>query len=61
MDFCLSEPFRMIVVDSIDEPERFRDETWVQGDTRDGSYTNFHSVWSIYLGVNHIIHSPFTM
>ena len=51
----------MIVVDSIDEPERFRDETWVQGDTRDGPYTRFYSVWSINLGVNHIVHTGYSL
>ena len=51
----------MIVVDSIDEPERFRDGIWVQGDTRDGLYAQSRSARSTYLSVNHIVNSHFIM
>ena len=43
IDVHLSKPFRMILVDSIDEPEWFRDGIWVQGDTRVGSYAHIPS------------------
>ena len=51
----------MILVDGIDEPERFRDGIWVQGDTGDGLYAHTRSERSIYIGVNHIVHSHVTL
>ena len=55
------QTFRMMVVDSIDEYERFRDGIWVQGDTGDSLNAHICSARSTYLSVNHIVHSHFTM
>ena len=51
----------MIEADSIDEPEQFRDGIRALVNTRDGLCAHSHSVWSMYIGVNHIVHSHFTM
>ena len=50
----------MIEADSIDQPEQFRDGIQALGNTRDGLCAHSHSACSIYLGVNHIVHSHFT-
>ena len=47
-------------MDGIDEPERFRDGIWVQGDTGDDLYAHTRSDGSICIGVNHIVHSHVT-